>query len=303
MVQFKQQLAAVYEYNLQSKLYEEQNRKEVSAMSELSYNLLASDLDSTMITETLTLPAVNIAAVERARNAGCHVAICSGRATNSLLYYEEQLGLIGEGCYGISFNGSIVYETDTRKVIRDIRLGDSLAMDIIERLADYGANPWIYVGDELYVTKATEWAREYARHVKTKFTVVDSFRGLDGEITKVQVADLRPNLEKLDEHFLALDDSRYNNFFTADFLYEFTAQDATKGKALAFLANRLGVPIAKTIAIGDNLNDVHMIQTAGLSVAVNNARHELKALADYVTRRDCGQGAVAEVIEKFVLKG
>jgi len=272
-------------------------------MSELNYSLIASDLDSTMITETLALPEENIAAVERVRNAGCHFAICSGRATDSILHYEEQLGLIGKGCYGISFNGGIVYETDTRKVIRDIRLGDKLALEILERLIDYGANPWVYVGDTMYVTKATEWARGYARHVKTKFIVVDSLKGIDGEISKVQVADHRTNLEKLDEHFLALGDNRYNNFFTADFLYEFTAQNATKGKALAFLANHLGVSISKTIAIGDNLNDVHMIQTAGLSVAVNNARHELKALADYITERDCSQGAVAEVIEKFVLKG
>ena len=272
-------------------------------MSELNYNLLASDLDSTMITETLSLPAVNVAAVERARNAGCHVAICSGRATKSLLHYEEQLGLIGKGCYGISFNGSIVYETDTRKVIRDIRLGDTLGTEILERLADCGADPWVYVGDEMYVDKENEWTREYMRHTKMPYTVVNSFRELDGEITKVLVANMRPNLEKIEKHFLELGDTRYNSFFSADFLYEFTAQDATKGKALEFLANHLDIPIAKTIAIGDNLNDVHMIQTAGLSVAVNNARHELKALADYVTQRDCGQGAVAEVIEKFILKG
>ena len=272
-------------------------------MSQLSYKLIASDLDSTMITENLTLPKVNIAAVERVRNAGCHFAICSGRSTRSLLQYEELLGLIGEGCYGISFNGSIVYETDTRKVIRDIRLGKNLAIEILDRLADYGAKPWVYVGDEMYVTKASEGAAEYARHVKTEYTTVDSFRELDGEITKVQVAGYRPSLEKLNGHFLSIGDTRYNSFFSADFLYEFTAKEATKGEALAFLANRLGVPIAQTIAIGDNLNDVHMIQTAGLSVAVNNARSELKTLADYITQSDCGQGAVAEVIDKFVLNG
>ncbi len=56
-----------------------------------------------------------------------------------------------------------------------------------------------------------------------------------------------------------------------------------------------------TIAIGDNENDVSMLQVAGLSVAVKCAEPHIQALADTVTTRDFYEGAVAEMIEKYVL--
>ncbi|MCL2853153.1 MAG: Cof-type HAD-IIB family hydrolase [Defluviitaleaceae bacterium] len=270
-------------------------------MDRTVYKLVASDLDSTMITETLELPGENIAAVERARRSGCHVVICSGRSTASIMPYEERLGLVAEGCYGISFNGGIVYETVTRKKIRDIRLGSDIAIEILDELVDGGVNPWIYAGDDLYVVKETEWVREYAQRVKTSFRVVESFKEIGDEISKLLVVDYPERLLKIDEQFSKRAGGRYNQFFSAEFLFEFTAKSATKGDALVFLADYLGIPISQTIAIGDNLNDVHMIEAAGFSVAVRNGRDELKALADYVTERNCAQGAVAEVIEKFVL--
>ena len=271
-------------------------------MRENIYKLVASDLDSTLITDTLLLPEKNAAAVARARSLGCHFVVCSGRSTRTIAQYEEQLGLMAEDCYGISFNGSTVYETLTRARIRDIRLGNGLAMNILDELMGCNVNPWVFVGDDMYVARSAQWVDEYARHVKTTYTVVNSFREIDGEISKIVIADYPAKLQKLDEHFSARDgNNSYSRFFSVDFLLEFTALEATKGTALVFLADYLGIPISQTIAIGDNLNDVPMIQAAGLSVAVNNGRDELKALADYVTERDCGQGAVAEVLEKFVL--
>ncbi|MCL2617478.1 MAG: Cof-type HAD-IIB family hydrolase [Defluviitaleaceae bacterium] len=270
-------------------------------MEKHTYRLVASDLDSTLITEELRLPQANIDAVRKARAKGCHFAICSGRSSASILQYEEQLGLMEQGCYGISFNGGIVYETPTRNKIRDIRLGNELALEISDELQDFGTNPWIYAGDMLYVVDDNKWVKEYVRRVRTTYTLVESFREIEDEVSKVIVVDSNERLLQLEARFADRLGGRYNGFFSADFLFEFTAKTATKGSALLYLAEYLGIPAAQTIGIGDNLNDVHMIQAAGLSVAVKNGRQELKDMADYVTERDCGEGAVAEVLEKFVL--
>ena len=270
-------------------------------MDRPAYRLVASDLDSTLITDTMKLPSVNISAVERARGLGCHFLICSGRATASIMPYEERLGLIAEGCYGISFNGGIVYETATRRYIRDIRLGSDIAMEILGELLELGVNPWAYVGDQLYVECETVWTREYVRRVKTSCNLISSFKDIEGDISKVLVADFPERLRQVEPYFAKRIGGRYNMFPSGDYLLEFTAQSATKGDALMFVAELLGVPPHQTIAIGDNLNDMHMIKAAGLSVAVANGRAELKEEADYVTMRSCQDGAVAEVIEKFVL--
>ena len=61
------------------------------------------------------------------------------------------------------------------------------------------------------------------------------------------------------------------------------------------------VDIKDTIAIGDNENDITMIQQAGLGIAVKCAKDYIKELADDVTERDFYEGAVAEAIEKYIL--
>ena len=68
------------------------------------------------------------------------------------------------------------------------------------------------------------------------------------------------------------------------------------------LAEILGVDIKDTIAIGDNYNDLAMIQAAGLGVGVANTVEELKSKCDYVTRANCDESAVAEVIRRFILQ-
>ncbi len=74
-----------------------------------------------------------------------------------------------------------------------------------------------------------------------------------------------------------------------------------KGVGLRHLANYLNIAIEDTIAIGDNLNDWQMIEAAGLGCAVANAREEIKAISKYVCHSDNNEGAVAEVIETFIL--
>ena len=74
----------------------------------------------------------------------------------------------------------------------------------------------------------------------------------------------------------------------------------SKGDAVRRLAALLGVPIERTIAVGDQENDLPMIRAAGIGCAMANATDALKAEADYVTERDADHSGVAEIIKKFL---
>lgn len=74
-----------------------------------------------------------------------------------------------------------------------------------------------------------------------------------------------------------------------------------KGLGLRDLCEHLQIDLSETIAIGDNFNDVGMLREAGLSAAVANAVPEIKEMCDYVCTADHNEGAVAEVIERFIL--
>lgn len=66
------------------------------------------------------------------------------------------------------------------------------------------------------------------------------------------------------------------------------------------LANKLGIDIEDTIAVGDNYNDLSMLKVAGLAVGANNAVDDVKVVCDYVTQANNNEGVVAELIERFI---
>lgn len=80
---------------------------------------------------------------------------------------------------------------------------------------------------------------------------------------------------------------------------EVNAERATKGHGLALVAEHYGIPLTEVLAIGDHLNDVPMMQVAGLSVAVANARPEVKRECDAVVARHDEDG-FHEAVERFV---
>jgi hydroxymethylpyrimidine pyrophosphatase-like HAD family hydrolase len=82
---------------------------------------------------------------------------------------------------------------------------------------------------------------------------------------------------------------------------EFNRRGVNKGAGLLNLAMLLGIRQEETIAIGDNYNDLSMIRAAGLGVGVANTVPEMKNQCDVITRATHEDGAVAEVIETYIL--
>ena len=85
-----------------------------------------------------------------------------------------------------------------------------------------------------------------------------------------------------------------------DWFVEVVNPKVSKAKALAMVAERLGIPQSDVCAIGDNTNDEDMVGWAGFGVAMGNAPAGLKQLAKYVTGSITDAG-VAQVIQRFVI--
>ena len=101
---------------------------------------------------------------------------------------------------------------------------------------------------------------------------------------------MQPKLEKLWPD-MALSSSFINNI-------EINSLDATKGAALAFLCDYLGVDVSQSMSFGDGTNDISMLKAAGIGVAMGNAMDEVKVHADYVTDT-CDNDGMAKAIERF----
>ena len=75
----------------------------------------------------------------------------------------------------------------------------------------------------------------------------------------------------------------------------------SKWRGVQSLADKLNIPVANTVAVGNYSNDIDMLVNAGVGVAVQNALPSVKAAADYVTLKDNNHDPVAEIVEKFIL--
>jgi hydroxymethylpyrimidine pyrophosphatase-like HAD family hydrolase len=131
----------------------------------------------------------------------------------------------------------------------------------------------------------------------------DISSALDSDVSKLLLLGRNTELKRLEEDFAKLNRSDCGVVFSSKNLIEFMPPGVSKGNALIEAAGRLGVPMEEVIAIGDQDNDVSMIKAAGLGAAVANAVPGARSAADYVARRDCVSGGVAEIINKFALGG
>ena len=143
--------------------------------------------------------------------------------------------------------------------------------------------------------------KAYSKKMETGYRVVENLEVLDlSAVQKILAIDLNPEIaydvmQKGKEEFK----EKMCITLSTPYFCEFTNPLAHKGAALEFLAQYYGIPIEQTMAFGDQNNDITMIKTAGIGVAVGNATEELKQAADFVTKTISEDGVVY-AIEKIV---
>jgi hydroxymethylpyrimidine pyrophosphatase-like HAD family hydrolase len=114
------------------------------------------------------------------------------------------------------------------------------------------------------------------------------------------VSDEPAVLDSLRDRILARFDGQATIVKSQTYYLDITATAANKGDGVATLAHALGVPLARTIVLGDQANDLAMFARAGRAIAMGNATDEVKGRAADVTTANDADG-VAHAIDHFIL--
>lgn len=268
----------------------------------MGYSLLLSDLDGTLLNSESRIPDANKKAVWQLLEKGVRFAICSGRSHLSIDHFVKELGLDKKGNYAIAFNGAVVYEADTLKILCEHLLECELAIAILASIKDFNAEPLLHSGDKVFFKEETETMKTYISRNKIKYSLMENIEEIDEPLSKILLIGSHEELLEIKAHTEGLFSARCNIFFSERYFLEFTNLKATKGNALEFLANHLNIGIKETIAVGDSFNDISMIEKAGLGIAVINGEEELKRAAGYVTETDNNSGVIKEIAERFFSK-
>ena len=272
--------------------------------------MIAVDGDGTLLCGDLSISAENKRAISFARKMGVHVVLCSGRSYKSIKRFASETELTQEGCFAITFNGAAIYNTFTDKELTVLKIPGDTACEIISEIQRIRRESKLeglfdIIVYDRYDTAFTERVSEHtapyaeATDIKLKITTTGGFRkAIIEDIYKILLVGENKALSLVEKCLNERKITRMNvsAFFSMNHLFEITNSLATKGNALEFVAGKLGVPMAQTIAIGDQINDLSMIEAAGLGIAMANAEEGVKAVADHITTKTNDENGVAEVI-------
>ncbi|MCB9845340.1 MAG: HAD hydrolase family protein [Phycisphaeraceae bacterium] len=288
-----------------------------------AYDILALDLDGTLLNSRREVSEENRRAVARARRAGMRVCVCTGRG---LVESRFALEAIDQTDPVVLAGGAIIACPTTNRSLHRFPIDVPLVERATELLLDRGHAALILkdalcVGYDYLVVQGaqrhpiepvTRWWFEQLRvavryagslgedeHPEHTVRVGACGRSSSFGVVKRQVAEAFGD-QLLVMHFGAVSNPEHDlgDGDTLD-VFEVFDRRANKWNALSHLAAELGVPRERIAAIGDEVNDESMIEHAGLGVAMANAVPSVRDRARHTTRSNDDHG-VAYAVDRIL---
>lgn len=273
----------------------------------MSYKLICIDMDGTLLNDKKTVNKENIEAIKKAHDKGVKIAICTGRLFASAKYFGA---LIGVQAPIIASNGAYIREKDRDEVIYESILGVDKCRKIQSVVGTYDFDYYYNRCD--CVISAKDYPEEYG-YVAANKVIPDEYK-----VKLVKSHDINKTIEEDGDKILkcicmSRDREKlisakqklelFNEFEIVSSGYdniEIMNKEVSKGHACGVLASFYNLSREEVMCIGDNGNDISMIEYAGMGVAMGNASDEVKKIANFITDTNNNSG-VAKAIEKFVL--
>lgn len=282
--------------------------------------LIASDMDGTLLDSRMQIPEENVAAIKEAIDLGIEFVVATGRNRQEALPSLEQAGI---KCAMINLNGAEVFDADGKSLFT-VPIEEQKAIAIFDLLDEneiyyeVSTNHGLYsqsqaqriehfadmIGDMMpHLTRKMAIAMTSARMEFLPVTYTDNIRETltttDLQVLKIicfhreGAKVLGPVAKTLDGFGdVVVTSSGHGNI-------EINHKNAQKGIAVAHVAKERGIDLKDVMTIGDNLNDVSMIQMAGVSFAMGNGATELKEYAKYITDTNLEAG-VGKAIRRAI---
>ncbi len=263
----------------------------------MDYKLVALDLDGTILSDELEITARDRQAVKKLLANDIKLILASGRPMQSMLRYAKELDV---ELPLVSSNGALVYDIKAAKINFSTLIPAKVTKEIITYAKQRAFPLSIYTKEEI-ITLDEKMAQGHLEHEGVEAKVADSITELEKDVVKI--------LFYLNDKVLRTQVKSYLTQKYSDLVYitqseegffEIMNQKSSKGKAINYMMKELDIPAEKTVAIGNNYNDLTMFEVAGLAIATANAPKEVKKSVDYITK-DPSDSGVAYAVEKFIL--
>ncbi len=277
------------------------------------FDVLALDLDGTLLSSEKRLATRDIQAVTAAARAGVRIVLATARPPRSTRPIYNALGLsrcdLGLHTLTINYNGALTWDMSTNQPVEHFPIDPHLSRAVVTaaRTADPEVLVWVEIldrwctdrpHDESTGVRGTETSKT---HGPDEIAPLEQILSLPA--TKIMFladpAGLAPVYQRVVERFA--EPGLLACKVSDEHLFSVCSLKADKGAALESLCARHGVPRERVMAIGDAPNDAEMLRWAGLGLAVQDAWPEARAAADQILDHTSDDNAVAEAIERYLL--
>lgn len=290
------------------------------------YKFVAIDLDGTLLNSYGEVTQNTKQALLKAKSQGVEIVLSSGRPISSTESLAKELGVDN---YLISGNGAAVYDIKNQKLIMDRFLNKEQVLNIAKLCEDNSFFYNVYTEDEVIANSLNYnvlfYHKENLKKIEEKRTHINVVQNIlkyieesgKDKFLKITVCDesqfifnsimkrlkLIDGIDVLETEYMSrkkiksgTEDINIQYFYT-----EVTNQNVNKWSAIEFLIDKLNINREEVVAIGDNMNDIEMIQNAGLGIVMGNSNPKMKEIADEIVSDNNSEG-VLEAFNKFILK-
>ncbi|PMB51287.1 hydrolase [Fischerella thermalis CCMEE 5201] len=274
--------------------------------TQIAIKLLVLDIDGTIAGESNNISEPVKEAITAAKAQGIKVAIATGRMFRSALRFHQD---IGSTLPLIAYQGAWIQDPASQQMYQHLPVSREMA----QQLLDYFEQPELrsllsvhfYINDQLYVREITTETQLYAERSRIKPIAVGDLRQVLTTYEPTKILALCDDTDIIDNLLGSLSRQYtpaelYLTKSVATF-FEATNPFANKGVAVRYLAEELlGLQPNNVMTIGDNFNDLEMLEYAGIGVAMGNAPSQVQAIANWIAP-SVEQDGAAVAIEKLLL--
>lgn len=286
------------------------------------YRLVAIDLDGTMLNQYGIITEETKDVIKKVQEKNVEVIIASGRAINSVKNFSKE---INSQNYFISGNGAITYDIQNDKILYENILSKQKVLQIIKVCEENSIYYNVYTENGIiakslnyntlyYYKDNLSKPEENQTHINIVENVYDYIEQREEKILKIMICDEHQSvfnsiIRKLKEisqievlevsHMSRKIIKQGTEEIKLEYFYtEVSAQNVDKWNAIENLIKILGISKEEVVAIGDNANDLKMIQNAGLGIAMGESAPYIKQSADKVALGNDENG-VAQALEEI----
>lgn len=262
----------------------------------MKYKFVAVDMDGTLLNSRGEITPATAEEIRKLADKDVVFTISTGRPIQGVAKYRELFGLTGPV---ITYNGAMIVNAEDNKVLFEQGLLREDARKIWELGQKYNTTMCIWAGNQLYGNRLDEKIHDYKKLSGVEPILADDVEELlELGITKILWYD---EVERIEEFLAQLSSDMFCevSYCTSKPTFlEFFSSKVSKAVAMEKIGEFLGISRDEMMAIGDGMNDLSMIQYAGLGVAMGNAAQEVKDNAQFITDTNDEDG-VKKVLEKY----